>query len=97
MPVTGLSARQAEIAAMNVELFGIGVTGVTPSDKNCAEAEETDRNIERMPTDRSTESRRNHTAIDALESDKKRSMIMSLLKFFSTKPRVQPAQFRAFK
>jgi len=82
MPVTGLSVRQDKIAAVNVELSGIGVTGVTPSDKNCAEAEETDRNIERMPTDRLTESRRNHTAIEAWEFEKKRPMIISLFKFF---------------
>ena len=82
MPVTRFSVRQDVIAAVNVVLFGIGVTGVTPSDKNCAEAEETDRNIERMPTDRLTESRRNHTAIEAWEFEKKRPMIISLFKFF---------------
>jgi hypothetical protein len=45
MPVTALSARQAVIAAPNVVLLGIGVTGVVPSERNCAEADEIDRKI----------------------------------------------------
>ena len=48
MPVTALSARQELIAVVNVVLFGIGVTGVTPSDKNCAVAGDTARPAERM-------------------------------------------------
>ena len=43
MPVTGLSARQFVIAVVNTVLLGIGVTGVTPSERNCAEADERDR------------------------------------------------------
>ena len=45
MPVTGLSARQSVIAVVNTVLLGIGVTGVTPSERNCAEADEIDRKI----------------------------------------------------
>ena len=38
-PVTGCSARQLPICARNVAFeLGIGVTGVTPSDKNCPAA-----------------------------------------------------------
>ena len=43
MPVTGLSARQFVIAVLNALLLGIGVTGVTPSERNCAEADGIDR------------------------------------------------------
>ena len=45
MPVTGLSARQAVIAPPNAALLGNGVTGVVPSERNCAEADEADRKI----------------------------------------------------
>jgi len=45
MPVTGLSARQFVIAVVNTVLLGIGVTGVVPSERNCAEADERDRKI----------------------------------------------------
>ena len=45
MPVTALSARQAVSAVVNRCCSGIGVTGVTPSERNCAEADEIDRKI----------------------------------------------------
>ena len=63
MPVTGLSARQFVIAIVNTVLLGIGVTGVTPSERNCAEADEIDRKIERIQKDRSTQSWRKNRAV----------------------------------
>ena len=45
MPVTALSARPFVSAVLNTVLLGIGMTGVVPSERNCAEADEIDRKI----------------------------------------------------
>jgi hypothetical protein len=84
--VTALSLRQAVRAARNVALSGIGVTGVTPSDRNCAEADEIDRKIERIQKDRSAQSRRKNRAVAVCAIAKKYLTIKSLFKSLSTKP-----------
>ena len=63
MPETALSARQFVIAVLNVVLSGIGMTGVVPSDRNCAEADEKDRKIEIIQMDRSSQNRRKNRAV----------------------------------
>ena len=86
MPVTALSARQAVIAAVNVVLSGIGVTGVTPSERNCAEADEIDRKIEMIQRDISAQSRRKNRAVAVCAIAKKYLTIKSSFKSLSTKP-----------
>ena len=86
MPVTGLSARQAVIAPPNAVLLGIWVTGVVPSERNCAEADEIDRKIERIQRDRSAQSRRKNRAVAVCAIAKKYLTIKSSFKSLSTKP-----------
>ena len=86
MPVTALSARQFVSAVLNVVLPGIGVTGVTPSERNCAEADEKDRKIERIQKDRSAQNRRKNRAVAVCAIAKKYLTIKSLFKSLSTKP-----------
>ena len=86
MPVTGLSARQFVIAVVNTVLLGIGVTGVTPSERNCAEADEIDRKIERIQKDRSAQSWQKNRAVAVCAIAKKYLTIKSLFKSLSTKP-----------
>ena len=84
--MTALSLRQAVVAALNVALSGIGFTGVTPSDRNCAEADEIDIKIERIQKDRSAQSRRKNRAVAVCAIAKKYLTIKSLFKSLSTKP-----------
>ena len=86
MPETALSARQFVIAVLNVVLSGIGVTGVTPSERNCAEADEIDRKIEMIQRDISAQSRRKNRAVAVCAIAKKYLTIKSLFKSLSTKP-----------
>ena len=86
MPETGLSARQFVIAVLNVVLSGIGVTGVTPSERNCAEADEIDRKIKMIQRDISAQSRRKNRAVAVCAIAKKYLTIKSLFKSLSTKP-----------
>ena len=86
MPETGLSARQFVIAVLNVVLSEIGVTGVTPSERNCAEADEIDRKIEMIQRDISAQSRRKNRAVAVCAIAKKYLTIKSLFKSLSTKP-----------
>jgi hypothetical protein len=69
-----------------VALSGIGFTGVTPSERNCAEADEIDRKIERVQKDRSAQSRRKNRAVAVCAIAKKYLTIKSLFKSLSTKP-----------
>ena len=84
--MTALSLRQAVVAALNVALSEIGFTGVTPSDRNCAEADEIDIKIERIQKDRSAQSRRKNRAVAVCAIAKKYLTIKSLFKSLSTKP-----------
>ena len=86
MPVTGLSARQFATAVLNAVLPGIGMTGVTPSDRNCAEADEIDRKIDRIQRDRSAQGRRKNRAVAVCAIVKKYLTIKSSFKSLSTKP-----------
>jgi len=86
MPVTALSARQFVSAVLNALLLGIGVTGVTPSERYCAEADEIDRKIERIQKDISAQSRRKNRAVAVCAIAKKYLTIKSLFKSLSTKP-----------
>ena len=56
-PVTGASDTQAAIAILKTALLGMGVTGVTPSDRNCAEAGDTARTEDRIATDKTAKMR----------------------------------------
>ena len=86
MPVTALSARQFVSAVLNAVLSGIGVTGVVPSERNCAEADEKDRKIERIQRDRSAQNRRKNRAVAVCAIAKKYLTIKSSFKSLSTKP-----------
>jgi hypothetical protein len=86
MPVIALSARQAVIAPPNAALLGIGVTGVVPSERNCAEVDEIDRKIEIIQRDRSAQSRRKNRAVAVCAIAKKYLTIKSSFKSLSTKP-----------
>ena len=86
MPVTALSARQFVSAVLNTVLLGIGVTGVVPSERNCAEVDEIDRKIARIQKDRSPQSRRKNRAVAVCAIAKKYLTIKSLFKSLSTKP-----------
>ena len=56
-PVTGASFKHALMAVLKAALLGMGVTGVTPSDRNCAEAGDTARTEDRIATDKTAKMR----------------------------------------
>ena len=66
--------------------FEAAFIGVTPSDRNCAEADEIDRKIEKVQKDRSAQSRRKNRAVAVCAIAKKCLTIKSLFKSLSTKP-----------